>query len=208
MNFLEFSKKFQSVPVFSTRDIEMFFPGFERENLLNWQKKGALLRIRNGWYSLSEGIQTLEHAYFTANKIYAPSYLSLESALAHYGWIPEAVFTFTSVSTLKTKVFDTPKGRFRYSTVKPSLFFGYKILSVEGRGIKMAEPEKALLDFLYFHPKAEEEADFEAYRFNLTQMRADLDIEKLAAYEMLFNSPVLSKRLFTFKTLLNHVESF
>ena len=208
MNFIEFSKTFQGIPVFSTHEMELRFPGFERENLLNWQKKGFLLRIRNGWYSLTEGIQTLDQAYYTANKIYTPSYLSLESALAHYGWIPEAVFTFTSVSTLKTNVFDTPKGRFQYFTIKPSLFFGYKILSVDGRGIKMAEPEKALLDFLYFHPKAREAVDFEAYRFNLAQMREDLNAEKLASYALLFNSATLSKRLNHFNALLNHAEPF
>ena len=102
MNIFQFSKTFQGVPVFSIRDTQKYFPAFERENLLNWQKKGWLQRIRNGWYSLAGEIQTLEQTYFVANKIYAPSYISLESALAHYGWIHEGVFTITSVSTLKT----------------------------------------------------------------------------------------------------------
>lgn len=208
MNIFEFAKTFRGIPVFSIQDIEKHFPNFERDNLLNWQKKGVLLRIRNGWYSLTGEIKTLEHAYFTANKIYFPSYLSLESALAYYGWIPEGVFTFTSVTTLKTNVFDTPKGRFRYSTVKPALFFGYKILYMDGRGIKMAEPEKALLDFLYFHPEVQTEVDFDAHRFNLVQMHADLDMIKLANYNALFDMPALSKRLSTFKHFLNHVESF
>ena len=208
MNFFAFTKIFHNAPAFSIVEIEKHFPGFERENLLNWQKKGDLLRIRNGWYCLSSAIQTLELAYYIANKIYAPSYISLESALAHYGWIPEGVFTFTSVSTLKTAVFDTPKGRYRYARVKPSLFFGYKILSAEGRGIKIAEPEKALLDFLYFHPKIQEAVDIESYRFNLLQMRDDLNPKRLEEYASLFNSSTLSKRLSTFKNCLNHVESF
>lgn len=208
MNYLSFANIFRRVPVFSIAEIEKYFPGFERENLLNWQKKGDLLRIRNGWYSISGTIKTVEHAYFVANKIYSPSYISLESALAHFGWIPEAVFTFTSVTTLKTNVFDTPKGRYRYATVKPSLFFGYQILSLDGHGIKMAEPEKALLDFLYFHPKAREEEDFEAYRFNLAQMRVDLNPKRLEEYATLFNSPTLLKRLTIFKNILSHVESF
>jgi len=72
----------------------------------------------------------------------------------------------------------------------------------------MAEPEKALLDFLYFHSKAREMADFESYRFNLAQMRADLDREKLAAYCALFASSALTKRLSTFTNILDHVESF
>ncbi len=204
MNYIQFAKTFQGVPTFSIADIEKYFPGYERENLLNWQKKGVLQRIRNGWYRLSGENQALEQAYYIANKIYAPSYISLESALAHYAWIPEGVFTFTSVSTLKTNVFDTPIGRFRYSTVKPSLFFGYKILITDGRGIKMAEPEKALLDFLYFHPNVRATTDFESYRFNLSQMRSDLNIEKLNGYATLFNIPALSKRLSTFIHILKH----
>jgi hypothetical protein len=36
MNFLELSRIFRGMPVFSTSDIEKRFPGFERENLLNW----------------------------------------------------------------------------------------------------------------------------------------------------------------------------
>lgn len=208
MNILEFSKIFQGIPVFSTKDIEKRFPGFERENLLNWQKKGYLLRVRNGWYSLADGIKTLEQVYYTANKIYAPSYISLESAFAHYGWIPEGVFTLTSISTRKTTLFDTPKGRFSYASIKPALFFGYRIINKEGHGIKMAEPEKALLDFLYFHPKAQEEDDFESYRFNFPQMRADIQSEQLVAYSYLFSSPSLMKRLSTINKLINNAQPY
>lgn len=206
MNIYQFAKIFQGIPVFSTLDIEKRFPGFERENLLNWQKKGILIRIRNGWYSFASEIKTLEQAYYTANKIYTPSYVSLESALAYYHWIPEGVFTITSISTLKTSTFDTPVGRFRYSNIKPGLFFGYKLLSVNGHGVKMAEPEKALLDFLYFHPEVREDADLEAYRLNLPQLRSDLNREKLMAYASLFKNIALSKRLLLLTNMLDHAE--
>jgi|GEM_PF-2142392 len=43
MNILELTKTFRGIPVFSIGDIEKHFPNFERENLLNWQKKGVLL---------------------------------------------------------------------------------------------------------------------------------------------------------------------
>ena len=204
MNFIEFLKVFQHIPVFSTTEMEKRFPGFERENLLNWQKKGYLIKLRNGWYSLQNEISTLEQAYFVANKIYAPSYISLQSALAHYGWIPEGVFTFTSISTRKTTLFDTPKGQFSYSSVKPSLFFGYKLLTYKGFCIKMAEPEKALLDFLYFHPKEKEEHDFASYRFNLSQMQSDINMKHLEAYSTLFSSPTLSNRLFVIKKMIDY----
>lgn len=204
MNLLEFSKYFQGIPVFSTKDIEKRFPGFERENLVNWQKRGYLIRIRNGWYSLPGEIKTMDHAYYSANKIYAPSYISLESALAHYGWIPEGVFTFTSVSTRKTMLFDTVIGRFSYASIKPALFFGYRIVTKDGYGIKMAEPEKALLDFVYFHPKALNEDDFDSFRFNLPQMRTDIKIEHLEAYSTLFSSPTFERRLSIIKKMIDH----
>ena len=204
MNFLTFSSYLGDLPVISTAEIDKRFPGFERENLLNWQKKGCLVRVRNGWYSLSRGINTLEQAYFVANKIYAPSYLSLQSAFAHYGWIPEGVFSFTSISTRKTMHFDTPKGRFSYASLKPARFFGYRIITYDGFGIKMAEPEKALLDFLYFHPKATTEADFESYRFNLLQMQTDLNTKQLEDYQSLFASSTLDKRLSVIKKMIDH----
>lgn len=202
MNWLQFSKSFRGLPVFSIHEIEKRFPGFERENLLNWQKRGYLLKIRNGWYSLADEIQNLEQVWFVANKIYAPSYISLHAAFAFYGWIPEAVFTITSVSTSKTNFFDTPKGRFSYRSIKPSLFFGYRIATYEGYGIKIAEPEKALLDFLYFHPKLSDESDFESYRLNFSQMREDIDAEQLEDYNSLFGSATLTQGLAIIKKMI------
>ncbi|MBX2928097.1 MAG: hypothetical protein KF852_09700 [Saprospiraceae bacterium] len=142
-----------------------------------------------------------------ANKIYSPSYVSLETALAYYGWIPEAVFTITSISTRKTQAFDTPVGCFRYSSMKSSLFFGYRLLIPEGLGTKIAEPEKVLLDYLYLHPKMATIEDFEALRLNLDQMRNDIDRKKLEAYCLLFDSHSLSERVRIFQNYLYHVES-
>lgn len=206
MNLLDFLDRFRQMPAFSVREVEQLYPGFERENLLNWQKKGRIVRIRNGWYSVTGRISSEEHLYWVANKIYRPSYVSLETAFSHYGWIPEAVFTITSISTQKTQTFDTPVGHFRYSSVKPSLFFGYRLLMPEGFGTKIAEPEKALLDFLYLRPKISAIPDFEGLRLNLDQMKNDIDPEKLAAYCSLFDSHSLSERVRIFKNYLYHVE--
>lgn len=206
MNLLDFLDRFRKTPAFSVREVEQLYPGFERENLLNWQKKGHIIRVRNGWYSVKGRIVNEDQLYWVANKIYSPSYVSLETALSFYGWIPEAVFTITSISTRKTQVFDTPIGHFRYSSVKPSLFFGYRLLMPDGFGTKIAEPEKALLDFLYLRPKITTIADFEGLRLNLDQMRNDIDQNKLEAYSSLFDSHSLTERVRVFKNHLYHVE--
>lgn len=207
MNILDFLNQFKKKPAFSVREVEQLYPGFERENLLNWQKKDYIVRIRNGWYSVKGRIANEAHLYWVANKIYVPSYVSLESAFAYYGWIPEAVFTLTSVSTRKTQIFDTPVGHFLYSSIKPSLFWGYRLLRTEDYGIKIAQPEKALLDYLYLNPNIETIADFEALRFKLDQMQRDINQKKLSTYCALFDSISLSKRVQTFKTHLYYAES-
>jgi len=206
MKILDFVQTFHSVPVFSVLDIQKNFPGFESENLLNWQKKGYLVRVRNGWYSLSDSIRSLHDLYYVANKIYHPSYISLESALSHYGWIPEAVFSVTSVTTLKTKAFESPVGSFFYRTMKPDLFFGYKILSADGLNIKIAEPEKTLLDFFYFRTDLHDLEDVASFRLNLMDIKNTLDMDKLAAYASLFQSKTLDKKVELLKTVLSNDE--
>ena len=69
--------------------------------------------------------------------------------MSYHGIIPEAVYSISSVTTNKTKTFDTPSGSMVYKTIKPELFFGYQITQHDGKPVKIASPEKALLDFLY-----------------------------------------------------------
>jgi predicted transcriptional regulator of viral defense system len=206
MKILDLVKAFQSVPVFSVLDIEKSFPGFETENLLNWQRKGYLVRVRNGWYSLSGTVRSRQDLYYVANRIYHPSYLSLETALSHYGWIPEGVFSFSSVTTRKTQAFESPLGAFFYRSLKPSLYFGYKILAVGGLNIRIAEPEKTILDFFYFRSDIRDMEDLASFRFNIFDMKQTLDMVKLADYASLFQSRSLDKKVELLETAFKNGE--
>lgn len=165
-----------------------------------------MVRVRNGWYSLTDRARSLDDLYFVANKIYHPSYVSLESALSHYGWIPEGVFSVTSVTTLKTNTFNTPLGAFFYRSMKPGLFFGYTILQREGLRIKIAEPEKTLLDFFYFRSDLRDWDDLASFRLNLWDIKHTVDMDKLSAYASLFQSSVLDKKVDLLKTALQNDE--
>jgi len=110
-------------------------------------KSGLFLKLRNNYYMLKDSNPSL---YLIANKLYQPSYISLESALSHYGVIPEVVYTVTSVTTKPTREFKTPRSVFSYQRVKKSIFSGYSPVSIEGHVVLLAEPEKALADYLYF----------------------------------------------------------
>ncbi|MBF5059620.1 hypothetical protein [Candidatus Neptunochlamydia vexilliferae] len=64
-----------------------------------------------------------------ANKIYGPSYVSLEYALAYYGMIPEHVVEVTSVTSKRKRLYNTPVGRFSYTPIPLSLYgVGFTLL--------------------------------------------------------------------------------
>ncbi len=122
-----------------------------------------------------------------------PSYVSLESALAHHGLIPEAVFTTTSVTTARPATYQTPLGRFDYRHIAPSLFWGYVEIPVgsgRGRQALVARPEKALLDLVYLRNGADRPAFLRELRLD----RLDkLDPEKLVAYAERTGKPKLRR---------------
>ena len=83
-----------------------------------------------------------------ANHIYGPSYLSMETALSHYGLIPERVYTVTSMTTKASKEFKTSIGLYSYSYLPlPYFAFGIKnVILHDKQQVLMASPEKALAD--------------------------------------------------------------
>src|SRR5690554_1007781 len=110
MTYLEFHKALNTFPVFSIQDIRKVFEDFDRRRLIEWQKKGYLLKVRRGFYCFADHVEKNGFLQFAANKIYNPSYISLEFALAYYGFIPEESFTITSVSSRNTADFQTKIG--------------------------------------------------------------------------------------------------
>ena len=102
MNFIEFSKTFSDWPLFSIHEILKLYPNFDRKNLVRWQEKGYIKKIRNKWYIFSDKNINEINLFYIANSIYSPSYISFESALSYYNIIPEAVFSVTSATSLKT----------------------------------------------------------------------------------------------------------
>jgi hypothetical protein len=115
---------------------------------------GEVLHLRRGLYCLADRFLRQKLNPFTiAQRIYGPSYISLESALSFHGWIPEAVYGVTSVSLERSREFDTPLGHFSFTRVpQVTLFVEVQRLDAEGGGhFFMASPAKALADYVYAH---------------------------------------------------------
>lgn len=166
-----------------------------RNHLTRRQKKGLIIKLKRGIYILNAGDRRIMPCrQFIANRLYAPSYISLEFALNFYGLIPERVTLVTSVTTRKTTQFTNDLGDFVYRYIKPRAFNGFKIVKDENElNFFIAEPEKAVVDFLYLNISVfKEDADiFESsYRF---QNIEDLSSEKIKEFASLFGSNKLKR---------------
>lgn len=195
MNFLAFQKTFNHFPLIPVTEVEAAFPDFDRNALTRWQQAGYLVKIRNGFYRLADARTLSEtNLFFIANRIYMPSYVSLQSALAWYGFIPEGVFTVTSVSTLKTKDIQTPLGFFAYKSVKPDLFFGYRLETFGDFRFKIADPAKTLLDLIYLNPVLTDASQFYELRLNFDEIREKFSPADFEKYVAVFDSKLLTVR--------------
>ncbi|MCG2587812.1 type IV toxin-antitoxin system AbiEi family antitoxin domain-containing protein [Rhodohalobacter sulfatireducens] len=203
MNYRQFHDEMNAFPVFSIREIEKHFPGFDSRRLVEWQEKGYIQKLRNRFYFFTGNSVNERYLFFAANELYSPSYISLESALSWYGFIPEGVFQVTSCSSRKTQSFDTPLGSFSYRHIQPALFFGYHLEEWNNHHFAIAEPEKTVIDYLYLHHEIDEPDDFESLRWNSTEMNNSLSMEKVDTYASHIGSKALVKRLTTLKEFLD-----
>jgi predicted transcriptional regulator of viral defense system len=202
MNYLAFEKSLNKFPVFSIKDIKKLFPDFDSRRLNEWQKKEYIQKIKRGYYCFKDHSKQESFLFFTANKIYSPSYISLESALSYYGFIPESAFLITSITSLNTASYNTPVGNYSYKNILPQLFFGYRLIEENGIRIRIAEPEKLLLDYLYLN-KLNNEEDIRALRLNKEQINNILDYDSLFRYQQIFKSKILDKRVKILKTIID-----
>lgn len=201
MKYLAFEKTFRDFPIFSIRDIKKRYPDFDNRRLVEWQQKGYIQKVRRGYYCFEERSKDEQFLYFSANKIYSPSYVSFESALAYYNIIPEGVFITTSATTRNTANYETAIGNFTYKHLQSVLFFGYKLIQGDGVMIKIAEPEKVILDYFYMN-KLNSIAEMEEMRFNEIQVKEIIDFKKMENYQMVFDSRILDKRVRLFKKVI------
>jgi predicted transcriptional regulator of viral defense system len=188
MKFFDFEQKIKEYPVFSSGELKTIF--FVEKNILVqvafWLKKGYIKKVKKGLYVLTSMVDKV-NLVVLANKIYNPSYLSLEYALNYYGIIPDIPGTYTSVTTRKTENFKNEFGNYSYQKIKEELFVGYKIIQDGNLSYNIAEPEKALMDYLYLN-KNKFVADFDFWK----ELRIDEDFKfdkkEISKYKKLFSN--------------------
>ncbi|KAA6349994.1 hypothetical protein EZS27_002610 [termite gut metagenome] len=98
-------EKFGNIPFNHAALLEML-PGYQSPNdkVSAMEKRGDIVRLKKGLYVVSDKISRKKISHeLIANHLYGVSYVSLETALSHYGLILEKVFTIRSMTTKRAK---------------------------------------------------------------------------------------------------------
>lgn len=152
MKWIDFERqlKKKGIKLFTPLDVQRFLGRSKIAVtflLHRLKKQGYLESIKRGLYKLPE--EQIPDVYL-ANKLYEPSYVSLEFALSYHGIIPENVYEITSITPKATRHFETVGKIFSYRKIKRKAFTGYAIAKQKGFSFQIADPDKAFVDTIYY----------------------------------------------------------
>lgn len=200
---------FSNIPV-STSALASLFPDMKanKQKVYNIESSGNVIRLKRGLYVVAPEVSRVAlSTELIANHLYAPSYVSMQTALRYYGLIPEAVYTTQSMTLKHTRSFDTPIGRFEYRTISREAFaIGVTSINKQNYAFLIATPEKALCDLIAYSPKVNLRylTDVEQYleediRFETEELR-NLDITIFDRYVK------VGKKANSIETLINYLK--
>ena len=139
------------VPV-TTSIIESLYPELKSpDKKVVWlEKNGDIIRLKRGLYVINpEHSGKVLSSELIANHLYAPSYISMSTALRYYGLIPEAVYVHQSMTVKHSRSFQTPIGCYDYKYISRESFpIGVRSIHKGDYAFLMASPEKALCDLI------------------------------------------------------------
>jgi predicted transcriptional regulator of viral defense system len=152
LDWHSFEKKLKNkqILIFSRIDVgRVFGSSSAAASLLlhRYAKRGFIARVKRGLYTFA-GESAVPTPYL-ANKLYEPSYVSLEFALSYHRIIPETVYEITSVTTKSTQRFQAMNKTFSYRRIKKEAFTGYETARQGAFSFFIADPEKAFVDLAY-----------------------------------------------------------
>ncbi len=163
-----------------------------QRQLSRWTRADRLIQLRKGLYALAPPFARHKlHPFVIANALVRGSYVSAQSALAHYGMIPEFAPATTSVCASRPATWDTVLGRFEFRHLTRRRLIGYTFMEVApGQRAFVAGPEKALLDLIYLQPGG----DAPSYLHELRLQNLDrLNLDTLDQLAGRLGSPKLSR---------------
>jgi predicted transcriptional regulator of viral defense system len=182
MKYIEILRKFQEkkIKYFSLEDFQIITDsGYNaaRAILQRYKKKGLVVNPKRGFYFFKD---YPPNEYELANRLYFPSYISMETVLSRHGVIPETIYPIISITTKPTRKFICQNQEYLYHKIKKEAFTGY----VKKGDFLIAETEKALADYLYFVALGQKNLNSRVNLKNINKTR-------LRQYGKLFQNPKL-----------------
>jgi len=166
--------------VFTLKDISLLFPNISYDNLKErmsyFSKTGAIKKLRRGIY-VKDNFDVLE----LANKVYAPSYISLETVLVKEGVVFQYYQSVSAVSYVSRSI-QLGEQTFIYRKIKNEILLNKQ--GIEQRGnVMIASKERAFLDAVFLYKN---------YHFDNLR---PLDFAKIKELQNIYESKALNERV-------------
>ncbi|MCK9515354.1 MAG: hypothetical protein M0Q87_04755 [Ottowia sp.] len=185
-------RQFGAVP-FTHGALLPLLGAYKRPNdkISEWLREGVLVPLKRGLYVLGdEGRDGPPCLPLVANRLYGPSCVSLDWALAWHGLIPERVHEVTSVCMRRGRVFDNPLGRFSYFRIPANVYpLGVEQVTASAQEtFLIASPAKALCDKVLLTRHLQARSRTSMQRYILDDLRVDagalrgVDLATVRAY--------------------------
>lgn len=169
-------------------------------------KNGWFIRIKQGLYLINDSItghfQGDLPFLVISQCLFEESYVSLAYSLHYHKLVELLPETITIISSQLSKKFVFQSYTFTIAKVKPEIYFGYHTVEQEKRTVQIADPEKALLDYLYVVPNF---TNPEFFLGPIKKYKELIDLEKLQQYALRFSSTVRRKAGFLLDIL--HIDT-
>lgn len=155
---------------------------------------GWLKRIKRGLYLVIENLssrhQNDNSLMLVSDSLTQNSYISLSYALNYYHMFDQYSKTIVAITTTSSKKYNFDNFIFKFIKVKKNMYFGFSQKPEAGKLIKIADAEKALIDYLYLDKSfTSASIVFE----KLKDYQQNLDLNKLQDYALLSDTTIKRK---------------
>ena len=182
--------------VVSFDDLATLLKGYShdalKQQISSLSSRGWLIRIKRGFYAVAN----LESHNFSnispliiSRVLVSDSYVSFEFAMNYHGFFDQLPKTVSAVTTTRTKTFHFQGLDYRYAKAKPGIMMGFEEITIEGQSGRVAELEKALLDFLHFR---RDSYTVDLLLEKLKEAKNEIDVSKLTDFSKAY--PITLKR--------------
>jgi len=142
--------------VFHAADLARAWGIFDQNTLHTTLKRycqrGFIFRIYRGFYALRP-VAELNPWYVGIKALHGYGYVGAESVLAQAGAISQRVEKITLISG-QSKNFKINGQSYRVRQLKDEFLYNDIGTAIDNNGVRVATPERAVADLLYFNPRA------------------------------------------------------